>query len=157
MYRILFMLWEVNSLKKLYLFLLGFIPLGLGCIINWLITQFPNSALPFGFIAIGFLLFWGFIGFQTYIFKESALISICIVNLVGLSALIFNLYQEIILGHYLGNLLSICAQLFYLPILNISYTLTFWSGRVWSAYIVGFFLMCLVYFIGFKAKKQRAK
>lgn len=145
------------GVKKLSLFLLGFIPLGLGSIISWLIMQFPHFVLPFRLIGVGFLIFWAFLGFVTYSFKEAALTSVSAVNLVAFFALILNLYQEIILGRYWGNLLGLCTQFFYLPTLNISFLLTFWSSRIWGAYIAGFFLMCSAYSIGFQIRKHQTK
>ncbi|WP_313524144.1 hypothetical protein [Anaerotignum sp.] len=144
-------------MKKLWLILFGFIPLGIGLIMNWLITTFPNTGPPYRLISIAFLLFWAWLGFITSRFKEPLKVCICLINLPTFLALALNLYQEIVLGHYFSSILGKCTQFFYLPILSISFTLTPWSTRLWTAYIAGFLLMCLVFFGGCAVKNHRKK
>lgn len=145
-------------MRKPLLILIGFIPLAAGLAINWLINIFPTKNLPFGIISIGFLVFWVWLGFISCKFKETIKVSVCLVHLPLFLALVFNLYQEIVLEHYLSNIIGLYAQIFYLPIINIAYKLTIWSTRLWTAYVGGFFLMCFSYFSGYLLKKhQRIK
>ncbi|MEG0913305.1 MAG: hypothetical protein RSG53_06825 [Oscillospiraceae bacterium] len=144
-------------MKKLLLILFGFIPLGIGWVMNWLLITFPNTVFPFGYISIAFLVLWAWLGFISYKFEKTINVSMCLIHLPMFLALALNLYQEIVLGHYFNNIVGVCTQFFYLPILNTAYTLTSWSARLWVAYIAGFFLMCLAYFSGYALKKHRTK
>ena len=144
-------------MKKLFLCLIGFLPLGVGFTMNWFMMQYQDSVLPYRWIGICLLLCWAGLGFFTYHLKESAKVSACAVHLAALIALLLNVYQEVVLGRYWGNLLSVFTQFFYLPVLNISFTLTSWSSHVWVAYIAGFLLMCSAYLIGFNLGRLRNK
>ena len=143
-------------MKKLWLVILGVIPLAVGFVMNWLMMTFSQTVFPYLLISIAFLSFWTWLGFNSYKFNKEGN-TIYFLHLPAFLALVLNLYQEVVLGHYFGNLLGICTQFFFLPVLNLSYLLTFWSSRLWSAYIAGFLLMCLTYFIGYKLKKCRTK
>ena len=144
-------------MKKLLLVLFGFIPLGIGWLINGLTMAFPNTVLPLGLISVAFLVLWAWLGFISCKFEKVIHISICLIHLPIFLALALNLYQEIVLGQYFSNIVGVCTQFFYLPVLNMAYMLTAWSTRLWVAYIAGFVLMCLVYFGGCVLKKHRTK
>ena len=144
-------------MKRLLLILFGFIPLAIGWVMNWLIMSFPNKVFPYALISIVFLALWALLGFIVFNFNETIKISLCLVHIPIFLALVLNLYQEIILGQYFGNLLGVCTQIFYLPILNISYTLTAWSARMWTAYIVGFVLITASFFVGYTIKSNTRK
>lgn len=141
-------------MRKLWLAILGFIPLAIGCVMNWLMMTFSQTVFPYILISIAFLAFWAWLGFISYKFNKEGK-AIFFIHLPAVLALVLNLYQEVVLGHYWGNLLGICTQFFFLPVLNVSYLLTSWSSRLWSAYIAGFLLMCLTYFIGYALKKRQ--
>lgn len=142
---------------KSCLIILGFIPLGMGFIMNWLMMTFSETVLPYIFISAAFLVFWTWISYICSGLKGTKKASVCLLNLPLFLALAFNLYQEIVLGYYFNSLLGICTQFFYLPILNISYTITSWSGHLWTAYIAGFLLICLASFTGCILKKHRTR
>lgn len=123
---------------------------------NWVMTAF-SADLPFKLIGIAFLPFWGLLGFMTYGSKTTALASACAVNAVAFLALLLNLYQEFILGRYWGNAIGVSTQLYYLPVVNVSYAVSSWTHRMAWTYAAGFILMFFAYFIGFLARKKREK
>ena len=135
-------------MKKLILFLLGFIPLVLGFLMNSWMMKNQSSILPFNLIGIFSLAIWTFIGYKTYEVGKPLLESAIIVNLPAFLALLLNLVQEIILGRYWFNVFGVATQFFYLPLISLSSTFTFWSPYLWTVYIVGFILMFVSYYMG---------
>ena len=130
--------------------LVGFIPLGVGLIMNGIILQ--DTMLPLTIIGIAFLMFWIFIGYKTHELEETPLLSSISIHLPAAFALIFVLFQEIVLGQYMNNIFGLLSQLFFLPLIRISSFFTFWTMGIWPIYIVSFLLMIWTYYLGIKLK-----
>lgn len=141
--------------KNILLFLTGFIPLGIGFLMNSFINTFEAYALPYGLIGIVFIVMWGSLGFVSSKFQKNIKISFAITHLPIFLALILNLYQDIILEYYMIGIIGRVSQYFYLPILNIAYRLTYWSYNDGVAFITGFIIMCLAYFVGYNIDKKK--
>ncbi|MDD3705069.1 MAG: hypothetical protein PHC45_03250 [Clostridiaceae bacterium] len=141
-------------MRRFKLFLIGLIPFILGFIMNAIMMQNPNFNLPYKLIGVLSLVIWGFIGFKTCEFGKTSVESAMIVNLPAFLVLLLNLFQEIILGQYWFNIVGISTQFFYLPLINLSFSFTFWSPYLWTVYIVGFLLMFASYYIGAYLKKR---
>ena len=143
-------------MKKIFLLLLGLIPFGLGFLLDSLMTHFSDVLFPYAAIGVCFLIFWGAIGFFMYRLGEPLKVSLIFAQLPAFLTLLLNLFQEIVLVRYWGNLLGAATQLYFLPVLNISFSLTFWADRVWPAYIAAFLLMCAVYYLGFRLGERHS-
>jgi hypothetical protein len=86
--------------------------------------------------------------------EKTPLGSAVIANLPAFFVLILNLYQEIVLGQYWFNIFGIATQFYYLPLISLSSTFTFWTPYVWVIYITGFLLMLASYCTGVYLKKR---
>jgi len=145
-------------MKKLMLFFIGFIPLPLGYIMNFLMmTVYFDKVLPYGSIGIVFLIAWFGMGLATYHFTDSDKEAVVIVHLFGFIDLLLILFQEVILKHYLSNQIGISSQFFYLPLVNLAGKFTFFSSRVYWIYMVAFALMCIAFYLGRFVRKKRIK
>ncbi|WP_353095125.1 hypothetical protein [Tissierella praeacuta] len=142
-------------MKKLFLFLLGFIPLVLGFLMNSWLMQ--NHILKFKLIGIIFLALWLLIGFTTCYFAKTPLKSTIIANLPAFLMLLFIMYQEIILRRYWSNIFGVATQFYYLPLINIaaSFYPSFMIVRFWLVSLIGFLLMFSSYYLGGYLKKHR--
>lgn len=135
-------------MKKIILFLLGFIPFGLSYLMNrWMMAN-QDSVLPFKLIGILFIAFWIFIGIITNKFAETPLKSTMLANAPALLVLILLMYQEIIQGYHWTNFIGTSTQFYFLPLLNISALFTRRMPFVGVTYIVAFLLMIVSYSLG---------
>ncbi len=145
-------------MKKLLLFLIGLLPFALGFAMNALLMANMNFVLPYKLIGIIWLLLWGFFGYLMRDYAGSGIKSAAIAHSVALADLLLLLYQELVLGRYWLNFLGSATQFYYLPVLNISFTLSAWAtDRIWVAYIVSFTLTCAAFFIGCGIRKRHTK
>lgn len=138
------------------LFLIGFIPLPLGYIMNRLmVSVYYDKVLPYGAIGIVFLIAWFVLGLATYNFIISDREAIVIVHLFGFVDLLLILFQEVILKNYWFNQIGTATQFFYLPLVNVAEAFTFFSSRIYWTYVVAFVLMCAAFTLGRKIKTRR--
>lgn len=93
---------------------------------------------------------------MTYRSEAREFTSLLLVNLPACLVLLLQLFQEMILGQYWEGLLGLATQFYSLPILSISFTLTFWAHQVWAAYMIGFLLMIITYSVGWQLRKKMA-
>lgn len=151
---------EVIIIKKMILFLIGFIPLILGFLMNSWLMENQDSVLPFKLIGLLFLAFWVTVGFMSYKFEITLLKSSVVAHLPALLMLLFIMYQEIILGQYWSNLFGTATQFYYLPLINVSSSLVgvFWSSSkgLWLACLIAFLFMLASYYLGNYFKKRSA-
>ena len=147
-------------MKKLVLFLIGFIPFVLGFLMNSWLMQNQNSVLPFKLIGILFLIFWVLVGFITCKFGKTPLKSAVIINLPAFLTLLIIIYQDIVLEQYWSNIVGSATQFYYLPLINISSSLEMFlplpTLHIWSVCLIAFLLMCASYYIGCYLKKIRS-
>lgn len=128
-------------MKKVILFCLGLIPLGLGFLMNSWIMANPYSFPPGKISGFLFLTLWTILGFISGRFTETAKKSSNIVHCPALIMLALLLFQEIILRRYWPNIIGIASQFFYLPLLSLSYSFINWQPFTWPAFIVSFLLI----------------
>ena len=141
---------------KLPLVALGFFPFAFGGFINWLIVTYPNLVVPSTFWGIGLilLLIWGSIAFLAKSsIKSSQEVVLCL-NAAEAVVLILIGVQELIRHTYWFNFLGIWSQFFYLPVLNLGFTLTSWSASSFPAYCASFWLMVAASATGCKLRKN---
>lgn len=149
-------------MKKVTLFLLGFIPLALGFIMNSWMMKNQNSILPFKLIGVIFLLFWIFLGLKTSEFEETPVKSAIIGNSPAILMLLLIMFQEIILGRFLLNMVGIVSQFYFLPLINLSSSivgvflfLTPFPIEMWSSSLIAFLLMFGSYYFGGYLKRKQ--
>ena len=138
----------------LLLFLLGLLPFAVGGLMNWAMLAYPDVLPPFSLIAILFLLIWGAIAF----FARPCVagvrtLAVCL-NLAAGIDLILGGVPELVLGAYWSNPAGLWAQLYYLPLMNLGFTLTPWSHSVFPAYCTAFLLMLAATFLGARWRKS---
>ncbi|HHX28283.1 MAG: hypothetical protein ACOX5Q_10375 [Bacillota bacterium] len=143
-------------MKKWLLFLVGFIPLALGYVMNHAMMAFPSVALPYGTIGIVFLIAWFGLGMATRRLLDSDRKALAIVHVAGFVALLLLLYQEAIQGYYWANQVGTATQFFYLPVLNVAGKFTAFSPRLYWTYILGFALMTVAFALGRSVGKRAA-
>lgn len=137
-------------MKRIVLLVIGFLPLALGYLLNYLLYAFPNTnfsvvALIFSFALLITWFLFGKLSVKWIRSKHSAIIYL---NLAAILTLLLILYQEIILRQYWPNLLGLSAQYFYLPLLTPAFLLTPMFHSVYSAYICAFILLLVASYIG---------
>ena len=122
--------------------LAGLLPFAAGYGMHWMMTAYPDVRLPYGLIGLAFLLLWGGISFLAGIFaRRTPLLSIACMNGVALLVLV--------LGAYFSNAAGIWTQLYFLPLLQLGFSLTSWSSRVFAADAAACLLMAAVSYLGF--------
>ena len=75
--------------------------------------------------------------------------SIACMNGVALLVLVLLGIQELVLGAYFSNAAGIWTQLYFLPLLQLGFSLTSWSSRVFAADAAACLLMVAVSYLGF--------
>ena len=135
-------------------FVLGVFPFLIGGIQNWYMLTYVDSVLPYGFISLAVLLLWGCIAYllnDRYHRTKSIVISL---NLIATLVLLLLGIQELMLHAYWMNLVGKWSQLFYLPMINLGFSLTNWGHSVFAAYVACFILMVAVSIVGCKLKEK---
>lgn len=130
------------------LIVLGALPLPLGYLMSWMITQNPDLLLPYTLISVGFLLLWGVISFVARSFVKDGKRVVLFLHLFPFLDLLLLGIQELILRAYWWNMVGSLSQFFYLPLLGLGYRLTAWSHTTFSAYCAAFLLMAAVSALG---------
>ena len=138
-------------------FAFGALPFLAGGIQNWYMLAHADSAFPYGLISLAALLAWGCIAFfldKHYRMTRAIFISL---NLIAAFDLLLVGIQELAFHAYWANGIGVWSQLFYLPILNLGFSLTSWSHSVFTAYAACFVLMAAVSFAGCKLSEKLQK
>lgn len=143
-------------MKNVILIVVGCTPFLFGGLLNWsMLTLFFNTSLPYFLIGLLALLIWFVVAFCCGKLAKSAIQATILLNLMGLIVLILVGVQELILQAYWMNFVGLWTQLFYLPLLNIGFTLISWDRTLFSAYCVAFLFMIIVSFLAFQLYLKR--
>ena len=143
-------------MKKALPILWGSILFPIGFIVNAFMMAGSVPVAVYLALSMATLLLWFWGGTVCYGLTDNLWMALILGNLVPLIDLMLVLLQEIVLGGYWQNLFGFATQLFYLPMLSLSFSLTSMFSRLAPAYIVAFLLMLLAFFLGaFMAKKRR--
>lgn len=97
------------------LIILGAIPYLLGYAMNWYMMEHMDALLPFKWIAVLFLLFWGLLAFLCNRKGAHSKRVILFLNLFAALNLVLLGVQEVILGAYWSNSLGLITQFFIFP------------------------------------------
>ena len=139
------------------LVMLGALPFIAGGIQNWYMLTYVDALLPYGLISVFFLFVWGCVAFLLNGNGQRTKEIVIFLNLIAVLDLLLIGVQELIFHAYWMNSIGLWSQLFYLPIVNLGFSLTTWSHRVFPAYVVSFVLMVAVSFAGCKLREKLKK
>lgn len=64
--------------------------------------------------------------------------------------------HELVLGAYFSNAAGIWTQLYYLPLLQLGFSLTSWSSRVFTADAAAWLLMAAASYLGFRLGRRQS-
>lgn len=132
----------------------GLIPFAIGGFMNWYMISFVNDLPPFTLVGIIILLIWAAIAFATKPYIKNTKKIIIGLNLVAFVVLVLVGIQELLLQAYWQNFVGVWTQFYYLPLINIGFTLTSWSHSVFSAYCAAFLSMVIATLLGCKLRKK---
>ena len=135
-------------------FVFGALPFLIGGVQNWYMLTHANSVLPYGLISFVVILLWWCIAFllnNRYHKTKAIVISL---NLIAALDLLLLGIQELIRHAYWMNSVGKRSQLFYLPMLNLGFSLTNWSHSVFAAYVACFALMVAASLLGCKLREK---
>jgi len=135
--------------------LIGFVPFVFGIAMNWFMMTFPNLLPPYFLVGIGMLLFWFAATYFSKPYAVSGSQLLCGIHLVPFAILVLLFVQEIILGAYWRNFIGMWTQLYYLPLVNLGFQMTFWSHRIFTAYMASFLLMLIAALVGCCLKQKK--
>lgn len=136
------------------LFLLGAVPFAVGYGMNAWMMEHSASVPSFGVIALIFLAAIMGISFFANSFVKSTKHVVVSFNLIAAAVLVLIGIQELILHQYWSNTVGVATQMFYLPLLNLGFQITFWSHTVFPAYFAAFLLMILASYLGCKLQSK---
>ena len=139
------------------LVMLGALPFVVGAIQNWYMLTYMESLIPYGLISVFFLLVWGCIAFLLKGNHQRTRKIVVFLNLIAVLDLLLIGVQELVFRAYWMNSIGLWSQLFYLPMVNLGFSLTTWSHSVFSAYVVSFILMVATSFAGCKLRENLKK
>ena len=140
---------------KIFLLLLGGLPFAIGGWLNHIMLSSSNTLPPLFFIGIVCLILWGFIAFVAKSFIEENKEIVIRLNLIAAVVLVLVTVQEVVLHAYWFNFVGVWSQLYYLPLLNVGFTLTSWSSSVFPAYVVSFGLMVAATVVGCRMRGKK--
>lgn len=150
-------------MKKLKLLAFSVSPFVIGYLVNLLIYNFDWYGRIISVISILFCLYWYFVGYKSYDYVKSMKISILLGNCFSIINIILILFQSLVLGRFMPNIIGVYPQHFFLPMIRVSS----WVDRIvlffipvtsmTIIFIISFILMMILYYIGYKRrfKSQR--
>lgn len=137
--------------------IVGALPFVVGGIQNWYMRTYMDSILPYGMISVSFLIVWGCIGFLLNGNHQNTKRIVVFLNLIAVIDLLLIGAQELIFHAYWMNSIGMWSQLFYLPMVNLGFSLTIWSHSVFPANVVSFILMVAASFAGCNLRERMKK
>lgn len=142
-------------MRKVVLFLLGLTPFFFGGLQNWVMTKYMDVQLPYFLIGVGLLMVW--FSFAFFFGGKDGKQTVLWMNLPGGVVLGLLFMQEVILCAYWRNAIGLWTQLFFLPLVNLGFRLTFWAHTVFPAYTAAFLLLIGASGLGAAARKRCRK
>ena len=117
-----------------------------------------GSVLPVKLIGTTFLILWGSVGFISYKFEKAFMKSAIVAHLPALLTFLLIMYQTIILGAYWPNFFGTVTQFYYLPLLNLSHSLTnfFWPANIGVTLVIliALLFMFAAFYVGDYLRKK---
>lgn len=150
-----------DDMRKLFLVLLGLLPLPIGFMMNSWILANPDQVIPGRtLIGVAFLIFWVLIGYLTSKVEKKSANAAIFAHLPAFLMLI--IHQMRMLPNLLGSNLGLMAQYFFMPFIGVSSFFTGWLFRLTGIpaslgiySVVSFLLMAIAYYLGSLIRIQR--
>ena len=132
------------------LFLIGCVPFAIGNAMNDWMMAHADMKPNFILVSLVFLLTVMAVTFFANILIKNT--KYVVVSLMAVPAVVLVLIgvQELVLHQYWSNTVGAATQLFYLPLLNLGFSLTPWAHIVFPAYLASFALMVFASWLGCK-------
>lgn len=132
----------------LLLLLLGFLPLPLGLLCNFVLTAYPYALPPLSLIGLLFLLLWGAIAFLVKPHAGSAKRVVLALNAPALLFLLLIADQVYLFGSFWPGPLGRYSQYFFLPLIRIASALTTWVPLCYILPRFLYWMACLLLMAG---------
>ena len=139
------------------LVLLGGIPFAVGYAMNHWMMEHEDTTPNFLLVGLIFLLAVMAVGF--FANKSVGNPKRVVTSLMVIPAVVLALIgvQELVFHQYWSNAAGVATQMFYLPLVSMGFSLTFWTPAVFPAYLASFLLMALAVWAGCKVQTGRRK
>lgn len=148
-------------MKKLKLLLFSVSPFIIGYLLNYGMIKFNLYGAIVSIISILFFAYWFFAGYKSYDYIKTAMGSIFIGNSFAIVSILLIIFQEVVLGRYMFNIVGFAPQMFYLPMIRF----TVWVERillffvtthyVWVTHALSFILMMSIYYAGYSIRLRK--
>lgn len=143
-------------MKKLKILLLAASPFAIGYLLNYAMLQFNWFSSVFLFLINSlFFLYWFYVGYLSAEHTKFVREAILVGNSFAFLSIALILFQELVLGRYLTNIIGLLPQMFYLPTVAlmarvVSRLLFFLNTHyTWVIFIFSFIAMVAVYYGGY--------
>ena len=142
-------------MKKAILPVVGLLPFLAGGLLNRVMLSVSFSRnLPLFLIGLAVLVLWGLASAALRGVTGSAWQTVTLLHIPAAVVLVLLGIQELVLGAYWMNPVGVWTQCFYLPLMNLGFSLTFWSHTLFPAYCAAFLLMVAVSILGCRPPKK---
>lgn len=145
-------------MRKVIIFLLGFLPLLVGIVISWLASAGAvTGVLPYWIINVALLAVWFLIGFYILrgIPRGRALL---LLHAGTITALTLIIIQEMIVGKYWNGWMGLAANYFYMPMTSVASWIQsriFGGSKVVGTCLLASLLLLFFSWLGIKVRKGR--
>ena len=139
------------------LFLLGGLPFAAGyAMSHWMMAHEDTTTNLFlvGLIFLLAVMAVGFFANKSVGNPKHVVLSLMVIPAVVLALIGV---QELVFHQYWTNAAGVATQLYYLPLIHMGFSLTFWTPAVFPAYLAAFLLMALAAWAGCSVQKGRRK
>jgi len=141
--------------KKIILPLVGFLPLLVGCFLNFL-TVSSYLVIPIWFFCATTLSILYLAGRFSVEIVDKRMEAVFLLNTPAFIILLLAFYQEIVLGRYWDNWVGLMTQFFYSPFLRttMAFIITVRRQQAFYAYVVSFIFLVITTYSG-RARGER--
>lgn len=145
-------------MKKLKLLAFSISPFIIGRLIDLAIYNLDWYGKILSIISILFCIYWYFVGYKSYDYAKSMKESILLGNCFSIISIALALFQSLILGRFLLNIIGSFPQYFFLPMMRVSswidrillFFIPFTSMTILS--VISFILMIIIYYAGYRKR-----
>lgn len=137
----------------LLLIILGLLPFAFGRLMNFYVLAYPDRVPPYFAITLLALLLWGGISFLARRRLGTRRV-VASLNAAALATLLLLTIQMLGFHSFWTNAVGLWTQLFFLPLLNVSFLLTTWSHSMLPAFYAAFILMFAASLLGCKTAES---
>lgn len=143
---------QLFSKRSLLFFLLGFLPLPAGFVLDRLLMA--GHMPPLAVVAFLLLCLWALLAGWLSRPDAKAAATLIPLNFAAFVTLVLLLFQILVRRAMFPGLVGVLSQLFYLPLLNLGGTLTFFSPSFAPAYAACFLLLLAASLLGWARRRR---